>query len=104
MAKNRTKLGINRRFFGKGPIFSDFSGRAVHARRRRVWTDIIADLSAINSKYRRFLGAFCGVFSGILLALGYFSVFDLTVQISSVFFEKSNGYIFDPTVDFKSEA
>ena len=40
----------------------------------------------------------------MLLALGYFSVFDLTVQISSAFFEKSNGYIFDPTVDFKSEA
>ena len=100
MAKNRTKIGINRRFFGKGPIFSDLSGRAVHGRRRRVWTYIIADLSAINSKYQRFFG----FFSRILLALGYFSVFDLTVQISSAFFEKSNGYIFYPTVDFKSES
>ena len=58
MAKNRTKIGINRRFFEKGPIFSDLSGRAVHAQRRRVWTDIIVDLLAINSKYRRFFGVF----------------------------------------------
>ena len=43
-------------------------------------------------------------FFGIILALRFFSVFDLTVQISSTFSEKSNGYIFDPTVDFKSEA
>ena len=58
MAKNRDKSVIFRRFFGKGPIFSDFSGRPVHTRRRRVRTDIIADLSAINSKYRRFFGVF----------------------------------------------
>ena len=58
------KIGINRRFFGKGPIFADFSGRAVHARRRRVRADIIADLSAINSKYRLFFGVF-GLFLGI---------------------------------------
>ena len=101
--KNRDKSTIFRRFFGKGPIFSDFSGRAVHARRRRVWTDIIADLSAINSKYWLF-SVFFRRFFGDFAALGYFSVFDMTVQISFAFFEKSNGYIFDPTVDFKSEA
>ena len=105
--KNWDKSVIFRRFFGKGPIFVDFSGRAVHARRRRVRADIIFDKSAINSKYQRFFGVFrhfFGDFSLILLALGYFSVFDLTVQISSAFFEKSKGYIFDQTVDFKSEA
>ena len=34
--KNRDKSVIFGRFFGKGPIFADFSGRAVHAWRRRV--------------------------------------------------------------------
>ena len=58
MAKNRDKSTIFRRFFGKGPIFADFSGRAVHARRRSVRADIIFDKSAINSKYWRFFGDF----------------------------------------------
>ena len=58
--KNRDKSAIFRRFFGKGPIFSDLSGRAVHARRRRVLTDIIADVSTINSKYRSFFEDFAG--------------------------------------------
>ena len=69
-----------------------------------------AEEARLDRYYRRFIGdkvkisRFFGVFSGIFLALGFLSVFDLTVQISSAFFEKSNGYIFDPTVDFKSEA
>ena len=58
MAKNRGKIGKNRRFFGKGPIFADFSASAVHARLRRVRADIIVDLSAINSKYSQFFGVF----------------------------------------------
>ena len=58
MAKNREKIMINQRFFEKGLIFTDFSGHAVHARRRRVRTNIIADLLVINSKYRRFFGIF----------------------------------------------
>ena len=72
----------------------------MHAPGRRIGADFFVDLSAINSKNRRKIGDF----SGIILALGYFSIFDLTVQISSIFLEKSNGYIFYPTVDFKSEA
>ena len=100
MAKNRTKIGINRRKIAdlseKGRFFQ--TCRDVLYTRGGGTSGPI--LSAIKSKYRRFFG----VFSGILLALGYFSVFDLTVQISSAFFEKSNGYIFYPTVDFKSEA
>ena len=58
--KNRDKSAIFRRFFGIGPIFPALSGRAVHARRRRVWTDFIGDKSAINSKFRRFFGDFSG--------------------------------------------
>ena len=58
--KNRDKSAIFLRFFGNGPIFSAVSGRAVHARRRRVWTDIIGDKSAIKSKYRRFSAFFRG--------------------------------------------
>ena len=56
--KNRDKSGIFRRFFGKGPIFADFSGYAVHVRRRHVRANIIFDKSAINSKYRCFFGVF----------------------------------------------
>ena len=40
----------------------------------------------------------------MILTLRLFLVFDLTVQILSVFLEESNDYIFDQTVDFKSEA
>ena len=65
MEKNRDKSAIFRRFFGKGPIFADFSGRAIHARRRRVRADIIADKSAINSKYRRFSAFFRGFFLNV---------------------------------------
>ena len=64
--------------------------------------------------FRRFIGEkfkkapifrrFFDFFSKLSWPLDFFSVFDLTVQISFAFFEKSNGYIFDPTVDFKSEA
>ena len=57
-SKNQDKSVIFLQFFGKGQIFADFSGRAAYTRRRRVWADIITDLSAINSKYRRFFGVF----------------------------------------------
>ena len=71
----------------------------MHTPGRRVGGDFLADLSAINSKNRRKIDDF----SGMILALRYFPAFDLTVQISSAFLEKSNGYIFYQTVDFKSE-
>ena len=67
---------------------------------RHVGADFFVDLMAINSKNRRKIGDF----SGIILTLRYFSVFDLTVQNSFAFLEKFNTYIFDLTVDFKSEA
>ena len=61
MAKNRAKIGINRRFFGKGPVFADFSGRAVHARRRRVRADI-GDKFKISAFFRCFSAFFRGFF------------------------------------------
>ena len=72
--KNRDKSAIFRRFFRNGPIFSALSGCAVHARRRRVWADFIADLSAINSKFRRFLGDFSGIYRGFFWPLDFFQL------------------------------
>ena len=88
--KNREKSSIFRHVIYKrlggasGLPFSSIYRREIQK---------IADFSAF---YRRFFG--------IIMALRFFSVFDLTVQILSAFFEKSNGYIFYPMVDFKSEA
>ena len=72
--KNRDKSAKNRRFFGNGPIFAALSGRAVHARRRRVWDVFIADLSAINSNFRCFLGDFSGIYQGFFWPLDFFQL------------------------------
>ena len=98
--KNRDKSAI----FRERVDFCSFVGpccaRAEEVRLGRFYRRFIGDKFKISTFSRRFFGDL----SGIFLALGFFSAFDLTVQISSAFFEKSNGYIFDPTVDFKSEA
>ena len=94
--KNRDKSAI----FRERDDFSNFVGpccaHAEEARLDRFYRRFIGDKFKISTFFRGFFGDFSGPW--------IFSAFDLTVQISSAFFEKSNGYIFDPTVDFKSEA
>ena len=102
-AKNRDKSAKNRRKIGKERFCQLLSGRAVHARSWRVGP-IISPIYRRKSQKIAFYRLIFGVFSANILAPGFLAVSDLTVQISSAFFEKSNGYIFDPTVDFKSEA
>ena len=107
MGKNRRKIGINRRKIAEKSGRSDFASccRAVLCTRGAGASGLI-----ISPIYRRksqkiaFYRLIFGVFSANILALGFLAVSDLTVQISSALFEKSNGYIFDQTVDFKSEA
>ena len=106
-AKNR----LYRRFFGEKSETADFSTEKSDvcctrwkARRRseiaaifRREIDFIADISAI---YRPLFRKIPGKSWPLRLLVS----FHPTVQICSAFFLKSNGYIFDPTVDFKSKA
>ena len=88
----------------KSPIFL-WKNRTSAARAgRRVdganFRRIFGEKLVLSPIYRRFIGRFFGK-SWLLRLL---VTFDPTVQICSAFFLKSNGYIFYPTVDFKSKA
>ena len=83
----------NRRFFGGK------NRCALHAHVRRISSRKIGDLSPIN---RRFFVDFFGKKS-INLSPQIVLCFLSNVQISSAFLKESNGYIFYPTVDFKSK-
>ena len=64
--------------FHKWPIFADFSARDLHVPGRRVQAAIFVDLSAINSKNRRFFGVFrCffGLFHELSWPVDFFFVF-----------------------------
>ena len=106
-ARNR----FYRRFFGEKSELADFSTEKSvvcctrwKARRRseiaaifRREIDFIADISAI---YRLIYRKIAEKSWPLRLLV----TFDPTVQICAAFFLKSNGYIFDPTADFKSKA
>ena len=105
--KNRPKIGFIGDFSEKNrksPIFL-WKNRTSAARAgRRVdganCRRFFGEKLVLSPIYRQFIGRFFGKSWPLRLLV----TFDPTVQICSAFFLKSNGYIFDPTVDFKSKA
>ena len=104
MEENRLKIvnfSAKIKKFDISPIFRCLCCTRLGA---RPWEENVADLSAINLKNRQKIGDLLAIFLDNFWPSDFFPGFDPTVQISSAFFEESNGYFCDPTVDFKSEA
>ena len=72
--KNRYFSAIFRRFFGTARFIQHFSGRGLHARAGASGADFIGDKSAINAKYRCFLGDFSGIYRAFFWPLDFFQL------------------------------